>query len=590
MKRLLFLLCILLGVILTFGVSAAETVFYENDFSDPSTLSDFKQYRMTWEIRDGGLHLTEEREDKVQKITDAFAHIVYQAKEPLTDYVVEVDYMQAQTSGGVIFNVDQEAVTNATNGFRGYIAFVTNAADKIALGCASKDDKWKGSVASGGTGNITVGSNVHFKITVKGKSVHLEVTNLDNDRLVYDTTYTIGTNKSIDPVFEGGTVGFRMRGGYAPNNVISVGTAYFDNLKIYSVPEEKKEETTSTVLVHEPADPIDTSHLVEVYRNDFESVDALKDFTAYRGTWDAVMGRLYLSSMEKTNYGQSFLLYTKDKVLTELTDYVIDVDVYNTQTQGGLAGRVDLPNFTGKSDDGILGYVGYTSFAGTAPVLGYGKANGTWGGNFGSGKNTMAPGSNIHLQMAFKGDVVQLTVTNLDTGALIWQHAERVELWEKGTFGFRAYGKVRDGLDNINTVAYDNLVVSTFRDSADTTEVKLTIGNMTGYVNGVAKTLDAAPIIRNSRTMLPVRFVAESLGATVGWDGATSTVTVTGAGVQLEIKIGAATAKVNGEEVALDSPAFIENSRTYLPVRFVAEKLGATVAWEGTTGTATLVK
>lgn len=122
------------------------------------------------------------------------------------------------------------------------------------------------------------------------------------------------------------------------------------------------------------------------------------------------------------------------------------------------------------------------------------------------------------------------------------------------------------------------------------TVVKLTIGKMEGYVNGNAKTLDAAPVIRNSRTMLPVRFVAENLGATVGWDGATSTVTVETPAKVIEIVIGSATAKVNGVEITLDSPAFIENSRTYLPVRFVAENLGATVGWDGATSTATLTK
>ena len=164
-------------------------------------------------------------------------------------------------------------------------------------------------------------------------------------------------------------------------------------------------------------------------------------------------------------------------------------------------------------------------------------------------------------------------------------------MWSKGSFGFRLRGKATNaGLDNINTACFDNLVVSTIGAAKESTEVKLQIGNNVGYVNGVAKTLDAAPIIRNSRTMLPVRFVAENLGATVGWDGATSTVTVTTDTTKLEIKIGATTAKINGAEVALDSPAFIESSRTYLPVRFVAENLGATVGWDGTTSTATLTK
>ncbi len=128
------------------------------------------------------------------------------------------------------------------------------------------------------------------------------------------------------------------------------------------------------------------------------------------------------------------------------------------------------------------------------------------------------------------------------------------------------------------------------RVSTTATEIKMTIDSLTASVNGEAKTLDAAPIIRNSRTMLPVRFVAENLGATVGWDDATKTVTVKSDTVSIEIVIGANTAKVNGNVISLDSPAFIENSRTYLPVRVVAENLGATVAWDDATKTATLTK
>lgn len=126
--------------------------------------------------------------------------------------------------------------------------------------------------------------------------------------------------------------------------------------------------------------------------------------------------------------------------------------------------------------------------------------------------------------------------------------------------------------------------------AGETTELRLTIGQTVGYVNGEAKMLDAAPIIQNSRTMLPVRFVAENLGGTVGWDGATSSVTVTGENIDIAIKIGASTAQINGKTVTLDAPAFIENSRTYLPVRVVAEAMGATVAWDGVTSTATLTK
>ena len=122
------------------------------------------------------------------------------------------------------------------------------------------------------------------------------------------------------------------------------------------------------------------------------------------------------------------------------------------------------------------------------------------------------------------------------------------------------------------------------------TVVKMTIGQAVGYINDVEKALDAAPIIRESRTMLPVRFVAEAFGAEVAWDGATSTATVKTEDVEIKITIGSNIAVVNGNTVTLDVPAFIENSRTYMPVRFVAENLGATVIWDGATSTATLTK
>lgn len=51
----------------------------------------------------------------------------------------------------------------------------------------------------------------------------------------------------------------------------------------------------------------------------------------------------------------------------------------------------------------------------------------------------------------------------------------------------------------------------------DDVKVKIAIGSTTAYVNGIAHTLDVAPVIRDDRTMLPVRFVSEYLGAEVGW-------------------------------------------------------------------------
>lgn len=91
---------------------------------------------------------------------------------------------------------------------------------------------------------------------------------------------------------------------------------------------------------------------------------------------------------------------------------------------------------------------------------------------------------------------------------------------------------------------------------------------------------DVAPVIRNERTMLPSRFIAEALGASVEWNPEERKVTITGDNVTIILTIDSDKAYVNGEEETLDSPAFIENDRTYTPVRFICEKLGASVDWD----------
>jgi uncharacterized repeat protein (TIGR02543 family) len=123
--------------------------------------------------------------------------------------------------------------------------------------------------------------------------------------------------------------------------------------------------------------------------------------------------------------------------------------------------------------------------------------------------------------------------------------------------------------------------------------IVLTIDEHNALVYGTTKTNDVAPKVVNDRTMLPARFIAENLGATVEWDGEKQLVTITGKNEKQEdvtilITIGSDYAKVNGEDVKLDSPAFVENDRTYTPIRFISENLGATVEWNETEQTVTI--
>ena len=96
--------------------------------------------------------------------------------------------------------------------------------------------------------------------------------------------------------------------------------------------------------------------------------------------------------------------------------------------------------------------------------------------------------------------------------------------------------------------------------------------------------------------MLPARFVAENLGAKVEWNGEKELVTVngknlkTGEDITILIYIGSDVAYVNGKEIKLDSAAFVENDRTYTPIRFISEELGASVTWIETEQKAVITK
>lgn len=92
---------------------------------------------------------------------------------------------------------------------------------------------------------------------------------------------------------------------------------------------------------------------------------------------------------------------------------------------------------------------------------------------------------------------------------------------------------------------------------------------------------DAEPFIdANSRVQVPIRFVSEALGANVGWIDSTKTVTVKLKDKEVVLPIGKKNFQVNGENMQMDTEALLKEERTFVPIRFVSEALGATVRWE----------
>ena len=119
-------------------------------------------------------------------------------------------------------------------------------------------------------------------------------------------------------------------------------------------------------------------------------------------------------------------------------------------------------------------------------------------------------------------------------------------------------------------------------------EIKLQIDQKEAWVNDTSTTLDAAPFIQEGRTMVPVRFVSEQLGGEVTWLEDTRQVKIQDDGQQILLTIDSVQALVGDQEQTLDSPAVIVSARTFVPLRFVSETLGAQVSWHEETKTITI--
>lgn len=92
--------------------------------------------------------------------------------------------------------------------------------------------------------------------------------------------------------------------------------------------------------------------------------------------------------------------------------------------------------------------------------------------------------------------------------------------------------------------------------------------------------LDQPPVIMDDRTMVPLRLIAEELGATVEWNQAISIVNVKLDDNTISITIADAVAIVNGKSVQMDVPAVIMNGSTLVPLRFISESFGIGVKWD----------
>ena len=153
---------------------------------------------------------------------------------------------------------------------------------------------------------------------------------------------------------------------------------------------------------------------------------------------------------------------------------------------------------------------------------------------------------------------------------------------------YRAYARNSEG------IGYGSVKNFTTKESAPittTTSSVFTIGMNYYLLNGSYQVMDAAPYIKNSRTYMPIRYVGYAMGLTdsqIQWYEATRTVILTKGSTTVVLVIGSPTIFVNGVARTMDVSPEITNSRTCLPIAWVASAFGHTAVWNGATQQVTI--
>lgn len=159
----------------------------------------------------------------------------------------------------------------------------------------------------------------------------------------------------------------------------------------------------------------------------------------------------------------------------------------------------------------------------------------------------------------------------------------KVDVNEKGEVAVKLFGGKLDA-EKGTVSTYINETGNYFVAKTEGfTSINLVINNQTSVINDNNHMLDAAPVIIENRTMVPLRFIAEAFGADIKWDNKKKTVGIEMGDQTLEMTI-------NKEIEGFGAAPMIMNKRTMVPIRYISEQLGANVIWVPSTQEIVIVK
>jgi len=125
----------------------------------------------------------------------------------------------------------------------------------------------------------------------------------------------------------------------------------------------------------------------------------------------------------------------------------------------------------------------------------------------------------------------------------------------------------------------NSLGLSAVKMPDDFQQLKLKINSLDAFSSGTLEKLKVAPIIESETTLVPLRYIGEALGAKVDWNPENKSATFTLGSTTIVVWVGKTTALVNGKEELMTLAPKLVGGNTLIPLRFIAEKLGASVQW-----------
>lgn len=277
-----------------------------------------------------------------------------------------------------------------------------------------------------------------------------------------------------------------------------------------------------------------------------------------------------------------------------------------TTNAAGVTGSASVTAGTGEKAGSNVLQLGYDMTAGTGKMYAYAQLNGSTGREVSAAATSMSMDvmgdKSLNWLRAEFTDANGKTVYADLAKAIDWNGWKKLTVDLNGlSIAYPAKLKrvyvvnVEEGQDErakSGTVAFDNIAFTMPSKSSEvglpTGTASLVLGQKSMTVNGTKKAIDAAPVLKNGTTYVPIKHVLDAFGGQASWDSKNQRITVLRGGKLIDLVVGQKEFILNGKRQSATVAPYVTGGRTLVPLRLVSEQLGLTVKWEQNTKTVTI--